>query len=72
MVSSEAESDGSVLSEPPRHDTDNVLNHTNIIMDHAQSSQDKSFGPSDIRAVGSTLASLVSTRGIVDNTNRSN
>ncbi|XP_050360711.1 protein furry isoform X2 [Nymphalis io] len=66
MVSSEAESDGSVLSEPPRHDTiDNMLNHTETgSMDQSQNSLDKTLEPTaDVRAVGSTLASLVSTRG---------
>lgn len=53
MVSSEAESEGSVVSES-RHET-------------ALADQDSSFldkTATDVRAVGSTLASLVSTRGI--------
>nr|XP_032527553.1 protein furry isoform X5 [Danaus plexippus plexippus] len=52
MVSSEAESEGSVVSES-RHET-------------ALADQDSSFldkTATDVRAVGSTLASLVSTRG---------
>ncbi|XP_041986547.1 protein furry isoform X3 [Aricia agestis] len=62
MVSSEAESEGSVLSEPQRHDTTDFT-HMGEGGDGYQSTLDKSIGPPDIRAVGSTLASLVSTRG---------
>ncbi|XP_069364966.1 protein furry isoform X2 [Maniola hyperantus] len=64
MVSSETESDGSVLSETPRHDMpDGALTHSG-----ETSASDLAFNPfdkplADARAVGSTLASLVSTRG---------
>lgn len=51
MVSSEAESD-SVISEPPRHDDMSIVEPC---------FQDKPVP--DVRAIGTTLASLVSTRG---------
>ncbi|XP_052746628.1 protein furry isoform X1 [Bicyclus anynana] len=57
MVSSETESDGSALSEAPRLDAD-------AAHEPDRASLHKALGPlADVRAVGSTLASLVSTRG---------
>lgn len=62
MVSSEAESDGSVLSEPPRHDATD-LSHSDITADQQT---DRMLGTApDVRAVGTALASLVSTRGTI-------
>lgn len=69
MVSSETESDGSILSEAPRGDvSDGAMAHIDpSVADPALSSFESILGPpADVRAVGSTLASSVSTRGKVE------
>lgn len=69
MVSSEAESEASVLSEPTRHDHIDQTNMTQscdgMLPEHGQVPLDKPQGPvpSDWRSVGNTVSSLVSTRG---------
>lgn len=67
MVSSEAESEGSVISEQRPQDGEPALTNDNSITD-TNTLQDKSaptLTATDWRNVGNTLASIVSTRGNV-------
>ncbi|XP_073949446.1 microtubule binding protein furry isoform X3 [Choristoneura fumiferana] len=69
MVSSEAESEASVLSESTRPDhidqTNMTLSCDGMLPEDGQVPHDKPQGPvpSDWRSVGNTVSSLVSTRG---------
>lgn len=66
MVSSEAESEGSIVSEQRPPDGEPALTNDNSITD-TNTLQDKSvptLTAGDWRNVGNTLASIVSTRGL--------
>ncbi|XP_063394355.1 uncharacterized protein LOC134679387 [Cydia fagiglandana] len=67
MVSSEAESEGSILSEPARaeHAEHAMSRSCDGVLPEHQATADKPPAPvpSDWRSVGNTVSSLVSTRG---------
>ncbi|XP_061707570.1 protein furry isoform X3 [Cydia pomonella] len=67
MVSSEAESEGSMLSEPPRAElAEHAMSRScDAVLPEHQAAADKPLAPvpSDWRSVGNTVSSLVSTRG---------
>ncbi|KAM3968522.1 microtubule binding protein furry [Aphomia sociella] len=68
MVSSEAESEGSVLSEVARHDNvepapSQASNGSSVDISHSTHDKPITVVSNDWRSVGSTLNSLVSTRG---------
>lgn len=66
MVSSEAESEGSIVSEQRPPDGEPIITNDNSITD-TNTLQDKSvptLTAGDWRNVGNTLASIVSTRGL--------
>ncbi|XP_030039716.1 protein furry isoform X2 [Manduca sexta] len=62
MVSSEAESEGSMLSEPPRHDSDTLVSQSEGGSE-SHTMQDKPSVPASDYRVGNSMASFVSTRG---------
>lgn len=65
MVSSEAESEGSVLSEV-RHEGDvNPVNSDSSFAEHTNTQHERAMPPiADWRAVGSTVSSFMSSRGM--------
>lgn len=66
MVSSEAESEGSVLSEVPRDQLDAPLHHSidRISADIAQQDKPVSIASSDWKTIGSNVSSFASSRGL--------